>query len=507
MSERLPALIEEMNTRIGRQTDEFEAVLPRGVTVAQLKQDALNCLRVTPKLAECFIPSVLGGLMTCAQLGLRPGVAGLGHAWLLPMKNWKERRTDAQVIIGYRGYSDLAYRHPKVVAVQSNIVRRGDMFEMDLGQDLLVHRMPTLGTDRGPVLGFYALAQIQGEYGTQRILTEPMSQAEMQEHRDKYAMAKKDGGVVGPWRDHFNEMGRKTMIRVRLVKSIPVALDLATGLAVDEGVRTDFDPSADPARVTERIEPEETEPTQPIRESVTLRRPPTGGLTGDQDRRIIQLVRERGLNKEQALALVKETIGEAKSARQLTEDEANRVIARLEAIPLPTMEGDVVQDGRPAPERGPIADMPRQASDRADALNDAAQQANRASRGQMNKLHALLAERGITDDNDVRTAISDVVGVEITTRTKVTPAQAHEVIDHYERLKESTEQQETPRDDGQLVRADVVAEVRAEWQARGGTIPQLTKRFEKAMSVSHLAATAAELAAFLEQLRAEKHQP
>jgi recombination protein RecT len=108
MSDNLPALIEEMNVRIGKHTAEFEAALPKGVTVAQLKQDALNSLRATPKLAQAHGPTVLGALMTCAQLGLRPGVSGLGHAWLLPFKNWKEgNRLDAQLIIGYRGYVDL----------------------------------------------------------------------------------------------------------------------------------------------------------------------------------------------------------------------------------------------------------------------------------------------------------------------------------------------------------------------------------------------------------------
>ncbi|MGW6499388.1 recombinase RecT [Nonomuraea angiospora] len=209
MSDNLPALIEEMNDRIGKHTAEFEAALPKGVTVAQLKQDALNSLRATPALATCHAPSVLGGLMTCAQLGLRPGVAGLGHAWLLPMKNWREKRTDATLIIGYRGYADLAYRHPRVVAVVSNIVRQGDVFEMDLGADLLTHKMPPLGTPRGSAIGFYAMANIQGPHGTQRILTEPMSLADMQAHRDKFAMAKNKDGIVGPWRDHFDEMGRK----------------------------------------------------------------------------------------------------------------------------------------------------------------------------------------------------------------------------------------------------------------------------------------------------------
>jgi recombination protein RecT len=80
----------------------------------------------------------------------------------------------------------------------------------------------------------------------------------MQAHRDKYAMAKKDGEVIGPWADpqQFAEMGRKTMIRNPLIKMIPLSTDLQTALAVDEGVRLDLNPNAFAEEVTERERPQ-----------------------------------------------------------------------------------------------------------------------------------------------------------------------------------------------------------------------------------------------------------
>ena len=74
---------------IKRMESSFAMAMPRGNEATQLIRDALTCLRTTPKLAECDHASVLGGLMTCAQLGLRPGVAALGHGWLLPFWNRK----------------------------------------------------------------------------------------------------------------------------------------------------------------------------------------------------------------------------------------------------------------------------------------------------------------------------------------------------------------------------------------------------------------------------------
>lgn len=234
-----------LKQQIAAMEPQFQMAMPRGAEAGQLVRDAVTCISGTPKLAECYGPSVLGGLMTCAQLGLRPGVAGLGHAWLLPMWNNKERRTDATLIIGYRGYTELAHRHEKVVSISSRVVYTNDFFDLafDLRGDTLTHR-PALDGPRGDARLFYAYAQLKGGHA----LTEPWSLAEMEAHRDQYAMAQvkdRETGVkkvIGPWRDNFIEMGRKTMIRNPLLKMMPLSTELQVAAIVDEGVRVDVTP-------------------------------------------------------------------------------------------------------------------------------------------------------------------------------------------------------------------------------------------------------------------------
>lgn len=236
--------------QINSMQKAFQLAMPKGSEAGQLVRDAITCVRMTPKLAQCYAPSVLGGLMTCAQLGLRPGVAGLGHAWLLPMWNGKERRLDATLIIGYRGYTELAYRHDKVVSIASRVVYSNDRFKMVYGLDgdVLEHE-PHVDGPRGDPRLYYAIARLRGGYA----LTEPWTQADMNAHRDKYAMAKtKQGKILGPWADAEQaiEMGRKTMIRGPLVKMIPLSTELAVAVAVDEGVRIDISPDIDATEAT-----------------------------------------------------------------------------------------------------------------------------------------------------------------------------------------------------------------------------------------------------------------
>ena len=84
---------------------QFALAMPKGMEAQQLVRDALTCLRQTPDLALCTPASVLGSLMTCAQLGLRPGV--LGHAYLLPFYDKRAGGKVAQLVVGYQGWWSL----------------------------------------------------------------------------------------------------------------------------------------------------------------------------------------------------------------------------------------------------------------------------------------------------------------------------------------------------------------------------------------------------------------
>src|SRR5699024_1319642 len=108
----------------------------------------------------------------------------------------------------------------------------------ELDGDRMTHR-PCLDGPRGEPRMYYAVARMKG--GGYAV-TDPMTHADMEAYRDKHATAKtKDGRVVGPWRDHFEGMAHKTMIR-RLAKLLPKSTELATAIDADERVRIDLTP-------------------------------------------------------------------------------------------------------------------------------------------------------------------------------------------------------------------------------------------------------------------------
>lgn len=236
---------------------EYQLAMPKGAEAAQLIRDALTALRMTKNLAKCDPPSVLGALMTCAQLGLRPGV--LGHAWVLPFYtrkhhqdgngNWKAGYK-AQLVIGYQGYVELAYRSSQVAGLSARTVFDGDEFEVDYGvADRLVHK-PNLTGERGEPIAYYAVVKFtNGGYAFF-----VMSHKEMCRHRDRFATSRdRDGKVFGPWVDHFEGQAHKTCLRM-LAKWMPKSTELQQAIEADEGVRVNLAPTVEPAEATRHVD-------------------------------------------------------------------------------------------------------------------------------------------------------------------------------------------------------------------------------------------------------------
>ena len=208
------------------------ALLPKHFDAERMLKLALGALRTTPKLTQASNSSLLGAVVTCAQLGLEPNTP-LGHAYLLPFDKrekqgdkWVTVETQVQIIVGYKGMLDLARRSGQIVSIAAHEVCQGDEFSFAYGlEEELVHR-PAMSR-RGDVIGFYAVAKLVGGGHC----FEFMSTDEVNHIRDKSAeknRAKKDSSgrpiITGPWADNYVEMGRKTALR-RLFKYLPISIE------------------------------------------------------------------------------------------------------------------------------------------------------------------------------------------------------------------------------------------------------------------------------------------
>lgn len=210
------------------QKGTLAAVLPKHVSADRMLKIALGAMRTTPKLMNCTLESLLGGVVQCSQLGLEPNTP-LGHAYLIPFDNRRKGITEVQIVLGYKGLIDLSRRSGQVVSIAAHEVCENDKFDYAYGLDERLDHRPAMD-DRGRVIAFYAVAKLKdGGHAF-----EVMSRAQVEKIRDEsqnYKFAKDKAGSV--WGQHFVEMGRKTVLR-RLFKYLPVSIEMATAAALDD---------------------------------------------------------------------------------------------------------------------------------------------------------------------------------------------------------------------------------------------------------------------------------
>lgn len=224
-----PAPVEkQVQTYLKKMMPSMAQVLPKHVSADRLARIALSEIRKTPALLECNIDSLMAAVMQSAKLGLEPGM--LGQCYLVPFYNNKRKQKEVQFIIGYKGLIDLVRRSGHVSTITAREVHENDEFIIEFGlEDKVIHK-PVLRGDRGPVIGYYAKAEMKdGGYAF-----EYMSREDVEQHRDKFSKAKD----FGPWVDNFDEMAKKTVIR-RLIKYLPISIELQSQLNEDGGVRHD----------------------------------------------------------------------------------------------------------------------------------------------------------------------------------------------------------------------------------------------------------------------------
>lgn len=219
--------------------DAIAAMLPRHLNAERLLKVAQIAATTTPALLECEIPSLISAIGQCAQMGLESNTV-LGHAYLIPFRaknkagQWIK---NVQVIVGYKGLIDLARRSGHIVSIAAHEVREKDTFELEYGLEEKLRHVPYLAGDRGPILGYYAVAHMKD--GGHAFDFMPNSEVMdirngSQGYKQAIASAEKYKNTPAhPWIDHEVEMGKKTAVR-RLAKMLPLSIEFSTAIAVDD---------------------------------------------------------------------------------------------------------------------------------------------------------------------------------------------------------------------------------------------------------------------------------
>ncbi|MEM4065939.1 MAG: recombination protein RecT [Candidatus Micrarchaeaceae archaeon] len=209
-----------------RMAPEIQRALPANLSADRLTRIMLTEIRQNPKLLDASQISLLGAVLTSAQLGLEPGM--LGQVYLIPYYNKNTRTVEVQFQIGYKGLIELVRRSGEVTSISAHEVYEKDSFTFEYGIDEKLIHKPLLNGDRGQLIAVYAVAKFRnGGYAF-----EVMSIDDIEKLRKRSRTPD-----VGPWVTDYTAMAKKTVLK-QLCKYLPIATEVAKAIANDETVKT-----------------------------------------------------------------------------------------------------------------------------------------------------------------------------------------------------------------------------------------------------------------------------
>jgi len=209
---------------------QLERKVPTGVLTYAYAEAALKTeLRANQKLRECDPAKVLGAFSAGLQLGLVPGPLGLVH--LIPFGG------EVVLVVGYRGYIELAYRTGLVRDVSAELVYAGEPFRVRLGTTPKIEHERDGAPGERAIVAAYAVAHLKTAGTVSRVIYEQ----DWERARKASQLGKTNRG---PWADDRAAMILKTAYR-RLEPKLPKTAPMVLAEAWDEQPAEPIDATED----------------------------------------------------------------------------------------------------------------------------------------------------------------------------------------------------------------------------------------------------------------------
>ena len=157
-------------------------------------------------LQNCDPKEVAMEALKAATLNL-PINKSLGYAYIVPFTN--KGKLTPQFQIGYKGYIQMAQRSGQYKALNAGIMYEG----MEIKKDYLKGTFEIVGEPKSDkAIGYFAYFQLLNGY--EKALF--MSKEDITNHAKRYSQS--FGSEYSPWKNQFDEMAQKTVLRRLLTK-------------------------------------------------------------------------------------------------------------------------------------------------------------------------------------------------------------------------------------------------------------------------------------------------
>ena len=146
----------------------------------------VSAVSATPALAECEARSIVSAALLGEGLKLSPSPQ-LGQYYLVPFKDRKNNVTNAQFVLGYKGYIQLAIRSGQYKKLNVLPIKEGELIRFDPLNEEIEVRLIEDETERekADTEGYYAMFEYTN--GFKKAMY--WSKEKMLSHADKYSSA------------------------------------------------------------------------------------------------------------------------------------------------------------------------------------------------------------------------------------------------------------------------------------------------------------------------------
>ncbi len=185
---------------------------------------AVLTIAKSPSLRDCTPESILGSAIICATLKL-PINQNLGFAYIVPYKK------EAQFQMGYKGFIQLAIRSGQFKKLNVSMLTKSQFKNYDELTGEIKYDL----SDKSDLEPYVWVGYFQLINGFEKFFV--MTKDELLAHARKYSKL-----FAGPyttsslWSTDFDNMARKTVIKLLLSKYAPLSLDMQTAQTYDQAV-------------------------------------------------------------------------------------------------------------------------------------------------------------------------------------------------------------------------------------------------------------------------------
>ena len=260
-----------MANQLAAQKPKFSMVIKSSVYQDLIKQTLgdpkkaerytaaiMSAVATNPALQECEARTILSGSLLAESLNLAHSPQ-LGQYYLVPFKNKKAGTTEAQFILGYKGYLQLATRSGNYKKINVMEIKEGELVSFNpFDEEIVLNPIQDVDErEAAKTIGYYAMF----EYTNGFKKTIYWSKKQMLRHADRYSAAfsiKATGGKYPKvsyedyeagrydkgdewlyssfWYKDFDGMAKKTMLRQLISKWGIMSVDMQQAFTFDNAV-------------------------------------------------------------------------------------------------------------------------------------------------------------------------------------------------------------------------------------------------------------------------------